>query len=357
MKSSTHPLISVVIATFNSSQTLPQVLSAIGKQTLDKKMLEILVIDGGSTDETKSIALQYGCKVIHNPNVEPLYAKFLGYSLAKGKYLTYIDHDEVLLNQRSFKNRLSAFQDNPNIKALVASGYESPKGYKFINRYINEFGDAFSFFVYHLSKKNTIFLQTMIGRYTVVSKTKAYTVVNLATGEIPLIELGAGGGMMDLEYFKQEHPLIMTQYHLIAHVLHLLRSTHPNLIIMNNDAIMHYSSDTFSSYLQKIIWRVKNNIFFTKTLGASGYKGREAYQSMRAKYWKYFFIPYAFSIVIPIFDSLKLVVKRNDVTYLIHVPLTVFTAIVIIYFYLLKLLGASPHLTSYDGTTTAYEHS
>lgn len=349
-------LVTIVIATFNSSKTLPFVLESISKQTYPQSCIEILIIDGGSTDTTLQIAKKFHCITIKNKKVEPLYAKYLGYIRASGQYIVYIDHDEVLQNMQSIEQRIMLFQKHSYIKAIVATGYESPPGYHVINKYINEFGDPFSFFIYRLSKHKDIFLRVMKQRYKVVSDTKNYSVVDLSSSKnIPIIELGAGGGMLDGMFFKRMFPEIKKEYHLIAHFLHLIRDSYPCLGIMKNDVLMHYSSDTLQSYIQKIIWRIKNNIFYANTIGASGFTGREAYQSNMMKWKKYLFIPYACSVIFPIIDAIYLMITRRDYMYIIHVPLTLFTFGCIVYYLTLRLVGIKPTLTSYDGSTKAYE--
>ena len=80
--------ISIIIATFNSERTLGKVLESIKKQTFPKDKLEILVVDGGSYDKTLKIARMYKCKIIKNPMVEPLTAKYLGFLKASGQRCT-----------------------------------------------------------------------------------------------------------------------------------------------------------------------------------------------------------------------------------------------------------------------------
>ena len=48
------PFISIIIPTFNSGQVLDKALSSIAKQTF--RDLEVLIVDGLSTDNTLKIA-------------------------------------------------------------------------------------------------------------------------------------------------------------------------------------------------------------------------------------------------------------------------------------------------------------
>ena len=65
---SQRPLVSIVIATFNSQLTLPTVLDSIRKQNYPKNKIEILIIDGVSDDATISIARNFKCKRITTCN-------------------------------------------------------------------------------------------------------------------------------------------------------------------------------------------------------------------------------------------------------------------------------------------------
>lgn len=350
------PLVTVVIATFNSARTLALALDAIRKQTYPQNRREILVVDGGSNDATREIAKAFDCRIIDNPNVEPLYAKYLGYIHAKGTYITYIDHDEVLANPDSIKRKVEVLKKNPYIKAAVAAGYRTPPGYHAINRYINEFGDPFSFFMYRLSKNADFFVSTMRRRYPIASDTKDTIVFDLSgSAPTPLIELAAGGGMIDGRFFKKKFPEIIKQYHLIPHMLHLLRPANPLLAVVKDDILLHYSDDLLASYVNKLNWRIKNNIFFTTTIGASGFWGRQGYQTGYMRNKKFLFLPYAFSLIFPSLDALFLIVTRRDAAYLVHVPLTLITAVLITYHFVLKVFGKRPVLKSYDGSTVAYE--
>lgn len=351
-------LVTVIIATFNSARTLPLVLASIRRQSYPKNCIEILVVDGGSIDQTVVIAKKFGCRIIPNLKVEPINAKYVGYLQAKGAYIMFMDHDEVLINPESISAKIELLRDNPSVKAAIGSGYQSPKGYNIINRYINEFGDSFSFFMYRLSKNADFFLTSMRRRYPVVLETLHYAVFDLsARPGAPIIELVTAGSVIDARFYKKMFPEIKKKYYLMPHLLHLLRQTHPLLGIVKNDVILHYSSDTFRRYIPKIIWRVKNNIFYTETIGVSGFAGREDYETPFFRLKKYLFVPYACSLILPCLDAAYLMVTRKDLSYSIHVPLTIMTVLFILCYSLLKLIGIKPSLTSYDGMAAAYENN
>lgn len=68
-------LITIIMPTYNSERTIEQSLQSIRKQTIDQEQVEILVLDGGSTDATKKIAEKYGATVVINEKRLPELAK------------------------------------------------------------------------------------------------------------------------------------------------------------------------------------------------------------------------------------------------------------------------------------------
>ena len=342
-----YPFISIVIATFNSEKTLPLSLNSIRKQKYPKNKIEILVVDGGSTDSTRKIAKDYKCKLIDNPEREPVQAKHLAFLKAKGKYIIYLDSDEVLKSHKSISKKVEIFQENPKVKAVIPSGYKTPKGYNPINHYINEYGDPFSFFIYRLSKDSRFMIKQMKNRYGQVKENKNEVLFNLAhVKPLPIIELIAMGSMTDLEYLKLNFPQIKKDPSLIPFFFYYINKE-PNLLaVAKKDQIIHYSADTFEKYLKKIKSRVKNNVFQT-TMGAGGFLGRDKFQPPLSQLKKYLFLLYSLTLILPLLDSTYLSVTRKNIVYFVHIFLCLYTTLLIIYFYSLKVVGLKPKILSY----------
>ncbi|OGM31309.1 hypothetical protein A2803_03900 [Candidatus Woesebacteria bacterium RIFCSPHIGHO2_01_FULL_44_21] len=340
------PLVSVIIATYNSAKVLPKVLGALEKQSYPEVRRETVIVDGGSSDQTLKIAKSYNCKIIKNPSKDPVSGKHLGYLKAKGKYLMYLDHDEVLQNMDSITNKVHCLEKE-NINAIAGGNYVNPKNYPFINEYVNEFGDPFSFFIYRISKRDKYFLVSMKRRFKIISETKDYAIFDLnKTANLPLFELVAGGSIFNGEYLKNAFPQTLKDKLLVPHYYYLIYTKYQSIALMKNDPIEHYSSETYTRYLKKISWRVRNNIHFSGSLGESGFSGRQKY-SKSNKYKKYLFIPYSYSLIFPLIDGLYLSLTRKNFLYMMHLPLCVYTASLILYHQSLRLLGVKFDLKTY----------
>lgn len=342
------PLISIIIATYNSEKTLPLTLESINRQDYPKNKIEVLVIDGGSKDKTKKIAKSYGYTVLDNPGVGFIPGKHMGFLKAKGDYVMYLDSDEELDNPDSLKTKIAAFASDKRIKAVISTGYKNPKNFPVINRYINEFGDPFSFFIYKSTKSFKFFLKELLTKYRKITEdTRSATFDFSDAKPLPLIELVAMGCMTDLKYLKKNFPKIATTPNLIPHFFYLLNSKGSLFALTKNDSVIHYSADTFGKYLKKIAWRVKNNIFSKGTVGEAGFEGRDKFQSPFYRLKRFLFIPYSFSLIFPLIDSLHLAVSRKDPVFFVHPFLCIYTSVLITYYYCLKTFNIKLVLKTY----------
>ncbi|HEC64576.1 MAG TPA: glycosyltransferase [bacterium] len=86
-------LVSIIIPTLNPGKDFEECLKSVSSQTYEN--IEVIVVDGGSKDNTIQIAKKYGVNVIKSGKGRSL-QKNLGAKRAKGKYLYFIDADFVL---------------------------------------------------------------------------------------------------------------------------------------------------------------------------------------------------------------------------------------------------------------------
>ncbi len=344
-----HPLISIAIATFNSEKTLKATLESIKKQTYPKSQIETLIIDGGSVDKTLKIAKKYKTRLIPNPKTELIYAKYLGFYQAKGQYLIFLDSDEVLSNNKSLEIKLSAIKKIHGIRAAMLGGYKTPDYSSQINNYINEFGDPFSFFIYRESKGDQYLIPDFTKRFSkqLLYEDQDCIVIDFKNVlPLPLIELWAGGSMIDLEYAKKKFTQIKKNPGLLAHLFYLITARGGLLALSKNDFTSHDSVSSLNKYLKKLSSRVKNNIFNTD-MGKGGFTGRDNYQTSWYKWRRYLFIGYALSLFFPILDGIYLSLSRQKKIYLLHPILTWYTLGLISYFGMIKLLGVKVEVGHY----------
>lgn len=92
------PLVSIIIATYNSDDFLNQAINSILVQTYPN--YELIIIDGGSTDNTIKIVKSYEEKInywISEPDRGVYDAWNKGITVAKGDWICFVGSDDVLL--------------------------------------------------------------------------------------------------------------------------------------------------------------------------------------------------------------------------------------------------------------------
>jgi GT2 family glycosyltransferase len=85
------PLVSVVVCTHNGSRTIRECCE--GLLELAYPNYEVLIVDDGSSDQTASLAGEYGFRVIRNHHAGLSTARNTGWKEASGEIVAYIDDD------------------------------------------------------------------------------------------------------------------------------------------------------------------------------------------------------------------------------------------------------------------------
>ncbi len=95
------PKVSIIIPTYNREQFIGQAILSVLEQSFTD--FEIIVVDDGSTDNTKNVI-----ETFDDPRVQYYYQENKGRSvarnyallLAKGKYITFLDSDDLYLSNK-----------------------------------------------------------------------------------------------------------------------------------------------------------------------------------------------------------------------------------------------------------------
>lgn len=106
---------SVIIPTFNRKNLLKEAIDSALKQT--QPPLEIIVVDDGSSDGTHEMLEDMPVKVICQENAGPSAARNRGSKEAKGKWLAFLDSDDMWKEEKLKKQMLFA-EGNPEIRLI-----------------------------------------------------------------------------------------------------------------------------------------------------------------------------------------------------------------------------------------------
>ena len=92
------PKVSVIMPVYNAARFLREALDSVVSQTLQE--IEIILVDDGSTDESRQIMKQIQAaddrvRIIEQANAGAGVARNAGLEIARGEYLSFLDADDV----------------------------------------------------------------------------------------------------------------------------------------------------------------------------------------------------------------------------------------------------------------------
>lgn len=325
------PLISIIIPAYNSANTLLICLSALKKQTLAKN-LEILLIDGNSTDNTREIAKQFGAKIIDNPKRLPEIGKTIGLQHAKGKYCCFLDSDEELIDDKQLEKRLSLFAHFSEVK-MITLDYFCPLPQSTVHSlYINQYGDPFTLFMW----KNKEITNSKRYRQLLIKQVDKYNIFSYQQQKIYLVT--DGGSTMFVTKLLQEK--LMRKKNIVSSVTAYLKA-YPNFGIISGDCLYHHSHLNLPDYLKKLQFRVINNLHYPQQ---SGFMARSNHQQQK-RAWLFIF--YCLFFPLPIKDAIILSWRNRHWGFFHHLLYTYYLFFTLIYQYSLKIIQQTPTLSSY----------
>ena len=333
------PFFSIVIAAYNSEKTLGYTLESIRSQNIDQNEVEILVVDGGSKDQTRTIAEKYAAKVIDNPQRLPEYAKAIGTKAATGHYIMRMDSDEEFSYADQLQDKMSFLKSHPEMKMLICNRIVS--GRKEIcgisADYMNILGDPFSYFVYKTKKD-----KYSTYRANIYQEEGNRALMRFRKGDVfPLAD--SATCILSMDYLREEFP---DEYDTIEFTC----SAYDQVLLKTNicgvirgDDVKHNCSSSFKTYLSKLRFRVVNNLFHKQESGFSAKESNSPGLTSR----KLLFCLYALLIPLPMLDSIRLAIVYRNATFLLHFVYLYFVCFQIAKLGAVKIFGGDRKNSSY----------
>ncbi len=106
------PLVSVIIPTYNSARYVTTAIDSVLAQTVDD--FEVLVVDDGSTDNTRELLSHRGQSVryLYQNNAGVSAARNHGIAQSRGRYIAFLDADDIWLPHK-LERQLTALDTAP----------------------------------------------------------------------------------------------------------------------------------------------------------------------------------------------------------------------------------------------------
>lgn len=114
------PLVSVIIPTYNNGQFIKEAIDSVLNQTYSE--IEIIVVDDGSTDNTRKIVEKYKNRVkyLYKENSGSASARNMGIRESSGELIAFLDSDDVW-EDKKLEEQVRSLQNNQEA-ALIYCG-------------------------------------------------------------------------------------------------------------------------------------------------------------------------------------------------------------------------------------------
>lgn len=302
--------ISVIIPTRNSARTLDACLASIREQNYSTDLIEILVLDGGSTDDTVPIAEKHNCRLIEGHKGDQESRRYIGLHAARNKLICHIDSDNILSHKEWFNNMLKPFIEDERVVATQVNRYGVKEEFGIVNRYFALTGVNDPLALYLSKNEKLPWTEDTWIRGNVLEKKDGYTVVEFTKKTLPT--MGTNG------FFIKKDALIgidvkPEEYFHIDIVLDVVENGH-KVFAMVDDVIYH---DTAASLSSLVARRIKYFVDYNPALSRRRYLLFDT--SSRSDVIRLIlFVAATVTLLQPMLFSIRGFLKRPDIAWFLH---------------------------------------
>lgn len=261
------PGISVVMPTLNSERYFEECLGSLFGQDYPRALLEVILIDAGSTDRTIEIAERFGVDaILPNPLKTAEAGKAVGVRAATRELILMIDSDNVLVGDDWLRKMVRPLVEDETVVSSECLRWDYRREDHFINRYqaLTGINDPMSLFVGNYDRWSELH-QRWTGYPHESQARDGWERVVLDPLWVPT--MGANGYLVRRDVLLQAE---FDQYLFDIDVVHDLVQAGHATIARVDVPIRHYFVDSTSRFLRKTRRRAEDYFYF-RAEGARSY--------------------------------------------------------------------------------------
>jgi len=310
--------ISICLPTYNNESTIELCLKSIKSQIYPENLIEIIIIDGGSTDNTLKICQRFSPVILYNPFKIEEEARAIGIKKSRGEIVAFIDADNILDDEYFMQKMVEPFIYNQEVVFSEPKFYHCNKEDNIITRYTSLLGADDAIAVYLGMYERYCYFKSRWTDfpYETVYKNSTSEIIKLVNLE-KMPPFGSNG------CFIKKSALLNIKYEPFLHtdVIYRMLSRN-NLFAKVETGLIHKQSGNLRDFLLKKIRRVKRN--YRKLQ-------RQYYFPIARKDLILIFLK-TFLILPLIKDAILGYKKRKDLAWLIHPIIVTLTFFIYAYF-------------------------
>jgi len=311
-----YPKVSIVIATLNAQSVLRTCFEAISIQDYPKDKVEIVISDGGSTDDTLKIAKEFGAIVVKNDLKTGESGKAVGVKSATGDFIALIDSDNFLPSENWLKQMIIPLMEEDNKKVVGSEPWEYMwrKEDGFIDRYCSLVGmnDPLVHFIGNYDRLNLL-----TNKWTEVEHDEEdrgnYLKVTLDKRGLPTI--GANGTVFRADYLKKELGKDKYLFDIDILARTIQRDGSVEFIKTKNSIIHAYCGTDIQKFRRKQKRRIKDYLYHKHTAKDRDFDWDTSAKSSNG------LLKFTLSCVtiLPlIYQTIKGYIRKPDIAWLFH---------------------------------------
>ena len=309
--------LSIILPAYNNERTIKECLKSIFEQNFPKREFEVLLIDGGSNDETVKIAKKFRVKIIKNPKRNEEAARILGIRKARGDIVGFIDADNVLVGNDWFEKMLTPFEDKDIIFADTL--YYSYRKYDKIGvKYQALIGGDDPLVMYLGAYSRWCYLKDDWTDYPHEDEYKGYYIKSKLLDKNKVPAMGSNGFLIRKNILKK---FVKNTFIHSDVVYHLVKSGY-NCFAKVKTGIIHNQPRFFSNKIRRIKRRLSGEVKIEYNYGI---KKRDTVKT----------VVYICLILPVIYDTIKGMIKKPDFAWFFH-PIACFGELFLYGFYNFK---------------------
>lgn len=308
------PFISIVTNTYNPDISLfEEVLRALKSQNYPSKLVEHIVVDGGSTNGAAELARKYKCivKVRADLKEQEQMRASIGFKLAKGEILAVIQSDNIVTSKDWLNKMVKPFMENTNIFCAFSEKNAYRKGMPVLTRYCALFGVNDPTIYYLKKTEKSRMDEKKYNKGTILNENKDYYTVKFNRKNLP--PLGDNGHMFLKSAMKKADTDTKNYMHTDAFGK-LLDLGYDTVGVVKNSIIHAQKPEILRTVRRRV--ELKEKFYDT-------HRGNRKYlvfdpNSNRDKINLVLFIMFSVTVIVPLLESIKGFLKIHDRAWFLH---------------------------------------
>ena len=306
------PFISILMPTLNSGKKIKTCLDSIAKQEYPRDKIEVIIVDGGSKDNTLEIAKNYSfVKIFETKLSGPEAGRAISLKKSKGEFIAIIDSDNFLPNKKWLQEMIAPLLEDKSIIGSQTLHYAHIKKESLLNRYFALFG-VNDPVVYYLGKADRMpyFDEKWHGPGIAVDK-GTYFKVEFRNKEIPT--MGSNGVVFRRKIYQKGKIDIDNCFHIDV-IQDIVNLGYTHFAIVKNK-IIHSTAIT-------LFGLIKKRIRYLEMYYAKGFKKRRYFvfnsRSFKDRINLLKFVFFTVTFIEPLSQSIRGFLKIHDLAWFFH---------------------------------------